>query len=193
MKLSTEQIERLSERIFKVLKLSGHVSLDSGAEENIEDRGVDVIHGVLEEDSRLEERLSRDAERLVQQQRHIAKASGKTIEELVSEVKKRLAKSKHIVLDDGPEKADMLAEKIFKNLWNLEGMDFYSEDYKVQNCIARAVYRFRIEDDRIVEVVEKIVSRKTEDEPYSKKWCQLYDKYLHEAQEKLAAQMEQSP
>jgi hypothetical protein len=179
MKLSTEQLERLSERIFKVLKTSGHISLDVEMDERIEERVVDTILSVLEEDSRTEDRLSREAERLVQQQSHIAKSSGKTMEELVDEVKNRL------------ERADTLAEKILRALWKLDGVDFFSEDFKIQNCMARAVYRFRMEDDKIIETVEKIVNKKTTDEPYSSAWCQLFDKYANEVKQRLALKLQQ--
>ena len=142
---------------------------------------------VLEDDSKTEDRLSREAERLVQQQSHIAKASGKSVEELVNEVKSRLAKSKRVTLGDGPDRADTLAEKVFKAVWKVEGIDFFSEDQKVQNCIARAIHRFRIDDDRVIDAVEKLVSRKVTDEPYTAHWCIAYDKYLNEVRAKIAA------
>ena len=112
MRLSTEQLERLSERVFKVLKASGHVGFDYTADEAVEDRVIDSIMDVLEEDSKTEDRLSREAERLVQQQSHIAKASGKSLDDLVDEVKSRLAKAKRVTLCDGPDRADTLAEKM---------------------------------------------------------------------------------
>ena len=187
MKLSTDQLERLAERVFKVLKASGHLEFDVIADERIEDRSLDTIMTVLEDDTRMEDRLSREAERLVQQQSHIAKASGKSVEELVDEVKSRLAKSKRVILGDGPERADSLAEKVAKAVWKIEGVDFFSDDQKVQNCIARAIYRFRVEDDRIVESVEKVVSLKSSEEPYTLAWCIAYDKYYQELKSRLTA------
>lgn len=180
MKLSTDQLERLAERVYKVLCSSGHVAFDLKSDEKIHERVLDTIASVLEDDARQEDRLSREAERLVQSQSHIAKASGKPVDELVEEVKLRLAKSKRVLLGDGPERADEIAEKVFKALWRIEGIDFFSEDYKVRNCIARAIYRFRVEDDRIVESVERLLTRKVKDEPYSPTWCQAYDKYFNE-------------
>jgi hypothetical protein len=179
MKLSSEQIERLSERVFKVLKASGHIELDM-TDERVEEKVMEQIANMLEDDSRMEDRLSREAERLVQQQNQIAKSSGKSFEHLVNEVKARLAKSKRVVLGDTPERADSLAEKMTKSLWKMDGVDFFSEDFKVQNCIARAIYRFRLEDDRIIDAVEKITNKKCEEEPYSHSWCLAFDKYLNE-------------
>lgn len=187
MKLSTDQIERLSERVFKVLKSSGHVAFDYQTDERVEERVVETIANVLEEDSKMEDRLSREAERLVQQQADIAKASGKSFEDLVTEVKTRLAKSKKILLGDGPDKADSLGEKVYKAIWKVDGIDFFSEDQKIENCLARAIHRFRVEDDRVVESIEKIVNRKSEDEPYSPKWCVLFDRYSSEVRARIAA------
>lgn len=187
MKLSSDQIERLSERVFKVLKGSGHVSFDYAVDERIEEHVVETIANALEDDSRMEDRLSREAERLVQNQAQIAKESGKSFEGLVEEVKIRLAKSKKILLGDGPEKADALGEKVFKAIWKVDGIDFFSEDQKVENCLARAIYRFRVEDDRIVESIERMVSRKSEEEPYSPKWCVIYDRFFTEVRARIAA------
>jgi len=187
MRLSTEQLERLSERIFKVLKASGHVGFDYTADEAVEDRVIDSIMDVLEEDSKTEDRLSREAERLVQQQSHIAKASGKSLDDLVDEVKSRLAKAKRVTLGDGPDRADTLAEKVFKAIWTVDGIDFFSEDLKVQNCIARAIYRFRHDDERMIDAVERLADRKTTEERYSAPWCVAYDRYLSEVKQKIAA------
>ncbi len=187
MRLSTEQLERLSDRVFRVLKASGHIGLDYIVDERVEERMLDTIMNILEDDSKTEDRLSREADRLVQQQIHIAKASGKTHEELVDEVKSRLAKSKRVTLGDGPDRADELAEKVFKAICRVDAFDFFSEEHKVQNCIARAINRFRIEDDRIVDAVEKLVSRKVTDEPYTGPWCLAYDKYFSEVKLKIAA------
>ena len=192
MKLSTDQVEHLADRVFRVLKASGHVELDYSTDEKIEDKVQDTILGVLEDDAKTEDRLSREAERLVQQQSHIAKSSGKSIDELVTEVKARLAKAKRVMLGDGPDRADDIAEKVFKSIWKIDGLDFYSDDQKVQNCIARAIYRFRVEDDRIVDSVERLVSRKTEEEPYSPGWCLAYDKFFHEVKLKQAAAISQA-
>lgn len=186
MRLSTEQLERLSERVFRVLKASGHVGFDYSADERAEEKVLDTIMNVLEDDAKTEDRLSREAERLVQQQSHIAKASGRSLEDLVDEVKSRLAKSKRVTLGDGPDRADMLAEKVFKAVWKVEGIDFFSEDNKCTNCIARAINRFRMEDDRIVDAVEKVLSRKTTEEPYTAPWCLAYDKYFSELKQKMA-------
>ena len=187
MKLSSDQIERLSERVFKVLKGSGHAGFDYETEERIEERVVETIANVLEEDSKMEDRLNREAERLVQQQADIAKSSGKSFEDLVAEVKIRLAKSKKILLGDGPDKADSLGEKVYKALWKVDGIDFFSDDHKVENCLARAIHRFRVEDDRVVESIEKIVSRKSTEEPYSAKWCVIFDRYAAEVKARIAA------
>ena len=189
MKLSTEQLARLSERVFKVLKASGHISLDASADEKIEERTTETILNVLEDDARTEDKLLREAERLVEGQSHIAKSSGKTMEDLVEEVKIRLAKSKNIVLGDGPERADTLAEKVLKALWKLDGLDFFVEDMKIQNCIARALYRFRMEDDRVVDTVEKIVNKKSGEPVYSPAWCQAFDRCCSEVKKKLAERM----
>lgn len=188
MRLSSEQLERLSERVFKVLKNSGHVEMDASVDERIEDKVTDQITNILEDDSRMEDRLSREAERLVQQQNHIAKSSGKSFENLVEEVKDRLAKSKRVILGDSPDRADALAEKIVKAIWKIDGVDFFSEDFKVQNCIARSIHRFRIEDDRIIEAVEKIVNKKSGEEPYSHHWCIAFDKYYLDVQARIANQ-----
>lgn len=186
MKLSSEQLERLAERIFKVLKQSEHVGFDFAVDERVEDRVIDAIVSTLEDDSKMEDRLSREAERLVHQQSHIAKASGRSLDDLVEEVKNRLARSKRVVLGDGPDRADTVGEKVFKNIWKIEGIDFFSEDQKVQNCIARSIYRFRLEDDRFIEALEKLTSKKTEAEPYSAAWCAVYDKNLNELRTKLS-------
>ncbi len=187
MRLSTEQLERLSERVFKVLKASGHVGFDYTADETVEDRVLDAIMDVLEEDAKTEDRLSREAERLVQQQSHIAKASGKSLDDLVEEVKSRLAKAKRVTLGDGPDRADTLAEKVFKAVWNVEGIDFFSEDTKVQNCIARAIHRFRHDDERMIDAVERLADRKTNEERYTASWCLAFDRYLSEVKQKIAA------
>lgn len=188
MKLSSEQLERLAERVFKVLKCSGHIDLDYDTEERIEEKVIDQITSVLEDDSRTEDRLSREAERLVSSQSQIAKSSGKSYESLVEEVKLRLAKSKRVILGDSPERSDLLAEKVLKAIWKIDGVDFYSEDMKVQNCIARAIHRFRVEDDRIVEAVEKIVNKKSGEESYSHAWCIAFDKYYNEVRQRIANQ-----
>jgi hypothetical protein len=189
MRLSTEQLERLSERVFKVLKGSGHVGFDYQADERVEERVLDGIMSVLEDDTKTEDRLSREAERLVQQQQHIAKASGKSLEDLVTEVKDRLAKAKRVTLGDGPERSDLLAEKVFRSIWKVDGIDFFAEDQKVTNCIARAIHRFRHDDDRLLDAVEKIVTRRAgeEMEAYSPSWCIAYDKTFAEVKVKLAA------
>jgi hypothetical protein len=188
MKLSSEQLERLAERVFKVLKCSGHIELDYDTEERIEEKVIEQITNVLEDDSRTEDRLSREAERLVQQQSQIAKSSGKSYESLVDEVKIRLAKSKRVILGDDPERADSLAEKVVKAIWKIDSLDFFSDDMKVQNCIARAIHRFRLEDDRIIEAVEKIVNKKSGEEPYSHAWCIAYDKCYNEVRQRIANQ-----
>lgn len=188
MKLSSEQLERLSERVFNVIKNSGHIELDASIDERVEDKVIDLINNILEDDSRTEDRLSREAERLVQQQNQIAKSSGKSFENLVEEVKTRLAKSKRVILGDVPERADDLAEKMTKALWKVDGVDFFSEDYKVQNCLARAIHRFRIEDDRIIEAVEKIVNKKSGEEPYTHAWCLAFDKCYLEVRQRIASQ-----
>ena len=188
MRLSSEQLDRLGERIFKVLKGSGHVGLDTETDERAEERVLDAIVSVLEDDARTEDRLSREAERLVQQQQHIAKASGKSLEDLVDEVKSRLAKAKRVTLGDGPDRSDMLAENVFKVIWKVEGIDFFSEDRKVTNCIARAIHRFRHDDDRLIDAVEKVVTKRNpEAEPYSAGWCLSYDKTFAEVRLKLDA------
>lgn len=186
MKLSSDQIERLAERVFKVLKASGHVGFDYTADERVEERVLETIINALEDDARTEDRLSREAERLVQQQQDIAKASGKTYEELVDEVKTRLAKSKRVLLGDGPEKSDSLGEKVFKAIWKVEGIDFFADDQKMENCIARAIHRFRLEDDRVVESIERLLSRKVTEEAFSPKWCIAFDRYLSEVKARLA-------
>ena len=189
MRLSTEQLERLSERVFKVLKSSGHVGFDYSADERVEERVLDGVMSVLEDDTKTEDRLSREAERLVQQQQHIAKASGKSLEDLVTEVKERLAKAKRVTLGDGPDRSDLLAEKVFRTIWKVDGIDFFAEDQKVINCIARAIHRFRHDDDRLIDAVEKIVSRRAVEgtEAYSPSWCIAYDKTFTEVKVKLAA------
>jgi hypothetical protein len=192
MKLSSEQLERLSERVFKVLKNSGYIGLDIQADERIEEKVCDAMLSVLEDDMRMEDKLAKEAERLVQQQSQIARSSGKTFEELVEEVKTRLAKSKRMVLGDGPDRADTLAEKVLRVIWKLEAVDFFAEDSKVQNCIARAIYRFRMEDDRVVDAVEKVVNKRTKEEPYSAMWCLAYDKCFGELKQKIAAQIDKS-
>jgi hypothetical protein len=188
MRLSTEQLERLTERIFKVLKSSEHVGFDYSSDDRVEERVMDAIMSVLEDDTKTEDRLSREAERLVQQQQHIAKNSGKSLEDLVQEVKERLAKAKRVTLGDGPERSDLLAEKVFRAVWKIDGIDFFSEDQKVINCIARAVHRFRHDDDRLIDAVEKIATRRAvEAEAYSPAWCLAYDKAFTEVRNKLAA------
>ncbi|MBM3381157.1 MAG: DUF507 family protein [Betaproteobacteria bacterium] len=187
MRLSTEQLQRLSERVFKVLKASGHVGFDYSTDETVEDRVFESIMDVLEDDAKTEDRLSREAERLVQQQSHIAKASGKSLDDLVDEVKSRLAKAKRVTLGDGPDRADTLAEKVFKAIWNVEGIDFFSDDNKVQNCIARSIHRFRHDDERMIDAVERLADRKTNEERYTAPWCLAYDRYLSEVKQKLAA------
>jgi len=187
MRLSTEQLQRLSERVFKVLKASGHVGFDYSTDETVEDRVFESIMDVLEDDAKTEDRLSREAERLVQQQSHIAKASGKSLDDLVDEVKSRLAKAKRVTLGDGPDRADTLAEKVFKAIWNVEGIDFFSDDNKVQNCIARSIHRFRHDDERMIAPVERLADRKTNEERYTAPWCLAYDRYLSEVKQKLAA------
>ena len=57
MRLSTEQLERLTERVFKVLKSSGHVGFDYQADERVEERVLDAIMSVLEDDTKTEDRL----------------------------------------------------------------------------------------------------------------------------------------
>jgi hypothetical protein len=188
MRLSSEQIGSLAERVFNVLKQSGHMSLDTGVDPQIEDNTLNLIINVIEEDSRAEDRLSREAERLVQEQSRIAESSGKTFEQLVDEVKLRLAKSKKLILGDAPEKADNLGEKIFQALWKVDGIDFYSDDERVQNCIARAVFRFRTEDDRVLQALEKLTAKKTEAPAYSPEWCRTFDKYQKEIKARLTAQ-----
>ena len=188
MKLSTEQIERLSDRIFRVLKASGHIGLDYTVDERAEDHAVEAIVNILDDDIKMEDRLSREADRLVSQQNQIAKSSGRSHEDLVNEVKMRLAKSKRVTLGEGPDRSDELAEKVFKSLCRIDAFDFFSEEQKVQNCIARAIHRFRIEDDRIVDAVEKVVGRRTTEEPYTAAWCLAYDKCFTEVKIKLASQ-----
>ncbi|KAB8029112.1 DUF507 family protein [Fluviispira multicolorata] len=188
MKLSSEQLERLAERVFKVLKGSGHIELDYDTEERIEEKVIEQISNVLEDDSRTEDRLSREAERLVSAQSQIAKSSGKSFESLVEEVKVRLARSKRVILGDEPERADSLAEKVLKAIWKIDGIDFFSEDMKVQNCIARAIHRFRVEDDRIIEAVEKIVNKKSGEESYSHAWCIAFDRCYNEVRQRIANQ-----
>jgi hypothetical protein len=185
MRLSTEQLERLAERIFKVLKASEHVGFDYTADERVEERVLDAIITTLEDDAKMEDRLSREAERLVNMQSHIAKASGRSMEDLVDEVKSRLARSKKVVLGDGPDRADTLAEKIYRNVWKVEGIDFFSDDRKVQSCIGRSIFRFRHEDDRLIEALEKLTTRKCEAEAYTQLWCQSFDRHLSELKSKL--------
>ncbi len=192
MKLSSEQLERLAERVFKVLKVSGYVELDYQTEDRIEEKVIEQMINVLEDDSRTEDRLSREAERLVQQQSQIAKSSGKSYENLVEEVKSRLAKSKRVILGDTPERSDSLAEKILKAIWKIEAIDFFSEDLKIRNCIARAIHRFRIEDDRIIEAVEKIVNKKSGQEPYTHAWCVAFDRCYSEVRQRIAANQKSS-
>lgn len=191
MKLSSEQIERLSDRVYQVLNLSGYVDFDNQVDERIEEKTADVINDVISEDSRTEDRLAREAERLVNHQSQIAKSSGKTFEALVEEVKVRLAKSKNFILGEAPERADFLAEKIFKQLWKMDGLDFFADDFKVINCIARAIHRFRIEDDRILEAAEKLTSKKTEEAPYSHAWCLVFDRQYADILKKIANQRDQ--
>jgi hypothetical protein len=188
MKLSSHQLERLADRVFRVLKLSGYLELDPSVDERVEERALDCILGVLEDDARTEDRLSREAERLVEQQKQIVSQSERPREELIQEVKARLARSKRVLLDDGPDRADAIAEKVLRALWRVDGVDFFAEDVKVRNCIGKAIYRFRLEDDRIVDAVERLVSRKTQDEAYSPKWCQVFDRYIGEARDRILAQ-----
>jgi hypothetical protein len=185
MRLSTEQLERLAERIFKVLKLSEHVSFDYSVDERVEDRVVEAIMTTLEDDAKMEDRLSREAERLVNMQGQIARSSGRSMDELVDEVKARLARSKKVVLGDGPDRADTLAEKVYRNIWKVEGIDFFSDDRKIFSCLGKSIFRFRHEDDRLIEALEKLTSRKTEAEPYSQAWCQIYDRHMSELKTKL--------
>lgn len=189
IKLSTEQLERLAGRVFQVLKQSEYVSFDYQTDDRVEDKVMNVILDVLVADSNMEDRLVREAERLVQQQNQIARSSGKSFDDLVEEVKARLAKSKHMVLDDTSERSDALAEKMTNALWKIESVDFFVDNFKVQNCIARAIYRFRMNDDLILEAVEKITSKKSPHaEPYSHEWCVAFDKNYHELLDRIAQQ-----
>jgi hypothetical protein len=189
IKLSTEQLERLSGRVFQVLKQSGYVSFDYQTDERVEEKVMNVILDVLVADSNMEDRLVREAERLVQQQNQIAKASGKSFDDLVDEVKTRLAKSKHMILDDTSERSDALAEKMTNALWKIDSVDFFVDNFKVQNCIARAIHRFRLNDDLILEAVEKITSKKSPDiEPYTHEWCISFDKNYNELLDRIAQQ-----
>lgn len=189
IKLSTEQLERLAGRVFQVLKQSEYVSFDYQTDDRVEDKVMNVILDVLVADSNMEDRLVREAERLVQQQNQIAKSSGKSFDDLVEEVKARLAKSKHMVLDDTSERSDALAEKMTNALWKIDSVDFFVDNFKVQNCIARAIYRFRMNDDLILEAVEKITSKKSPHaEPYSHEWCVAFDKNYHELLDRIAQQ-----
>ncbi len=190
MKLSSNQLERIADRILRVLKLSGYVELDASIDERVDERVVDAILNVLEDDSRTEDRLSREAERLVDQQKDVVSKSDRPREELVQEVKARLAKSKRVMLDEGPERADLIAEKMLKALWRVEALEFFGEDRKIQNCLAHAIYRFRMEDDRIVDAIERLVSRKVQEEAYSPKWCQMYDRYFAEARLRMEQKRE---
>ncbi len=185
MRLSTEQLERLSERVTKVLLASGHAALDTPEDGATEARLVEVVMNVLEDDAKTEDRLSREAERLVSQARQLPRASG--MADLVNEVKLRLAKAKRITLGDGPERADDLAEKVFRAIWQLDGIDFFSDDRRVRNCIGHAIYRFRMEDEKIVEAVEKLATKRAKEDPYTAAWCAVYDKVLGEVRQKLAA------
>lgn len=193
MKLSSNQLERVAERVFNVLSASGYIQIDTASDERAEERVRDAIYSSLEDDSRAEDRLAREAERLVDQQREIASVSSRPREELVQEVKARLAKSKRISLDDGPERADLIAEKMFRTLWKVDALEFFADDAKVQNCLARAVYRFRVEDDRIVDAISRLVARKVTEEPFSPKWCQVYDRYFAEARTRLAQKGAEAP
>ncbi len=193
MKLSSNQLERVAERVFLVLNASGYIQVDTSVDERAEERVRDAIFNSLEDDSRAEDRLAREAERLVDQQREIASLSSRPREELVEEVKARLAKAKRVSLDDGPERADLIAEKMFRSLWRLDSLEFFAEDSKVQNCLARAIYRFRVEDDRIVDAIFRLVARKSTDEPYTPKWCQSYDRYFAEARTRLAQKSSEAP
>ncbi len=186
IKLSTEQLERLAERVFEVLKNSEYVSLDTQSDERVEDKVLSTILDVLADDSRAEERLSRDAERLVLQQSQIAKASGKSFDSLVDEVKSRLSKSKKVILGDVPERSDALAEKMVHVIWKLESVDFFVENFKVQNCMARAIHRFRHNDDRLLDAVEKMTFAKSTHTPYSHAWCLAFDKNFHEVLDRIA-------
>jgi hypothetical protein len=188
MKLSSEQLERLAERVFQVLQSSGHMGFDNDVDVvAVSEKCVQVIHGVFEDDSKMEDRLSREAERLVQQQHQVAKESSKPLDELVSEVKVRLARSKKVDLGDGPERADSLAEKVLRGVWRVDGIDFFSEDHKIRNCIARAIYRFRMEDERVLDAVEKITQKRTTAAKYSHEWCIMFDKCFNEVKSKIAA------
>ena len=193
MRLSSEQLERLSERIFSVLKASGYVDFLYDEEPDLDERVVLEILKVLEDDSRMEDRLSREAERLVQQQGSIARSSTKSVEQLVEEVKLRLAKSKKVIIDDGPERADTVAELIFKKLWTIDALDFFEADRKVINSIAHAVYRFRNEDDRILDAVETLVNKKLPDAtPYSKEWCIAFERYHSQVLKKIESKRAES-
>lgn len=185
MRLSGTQLERLAERVYLTLRESGHIEVDSSTDERAEDRVQDAILTVLEDDSRTEDRLSREAERLVGQQDQIARHSSKPLPQLVEEVKIRLAKSKRVLIDDGPERADAIAEKAVKALWKVECIDFFVNDRKLQNCIARAIYRFRHEDDRLLDAVERLVNKKTTAEPYSHEWSVLFDRYFQGVRTRL--------
>jgi len=186
IKLSTEQLERLAERVFQVLKNSEYISFDVQTDERIEDKVLAAILDVLASDSRTEEKLSREAERLVQQQSHIAKASGKSFDSLVDEVKSRLSKSKRVILGDVPERSDALAEKMTEVIWKLDGIDFFVENFKIQNCLARAIHRFRLHDDRLLEAVEKMTTKKTSHSEYSHSWCIAFDKNYQEVLKRIA-------
>lgn len=189
IKLSIEQLERLAGRVFQVLKHADYVSFDYKTDDRVEDKVMNVILDVLVADSNMEDRLIREAERLVQQQNQIAKASGKSFDDLVEEVKSRLAKSKNVILDDTSDRSDALAEKITNALWKIDSVDFFVDNFKVQNCIARAIHRFRINDDLILEAVEKMTSKRCPDvEPYTHEWCIAFDKNYHELLDRIAQQ-----
>ena len=181
MKLSIEQLERLANRIFRVIKASQHIVLDEKNDPLVHENIKNTILSDLEDDYHTEERLTRSAERLVQEQQAILKDSKFSPEELVNQVKARLAKSKEIILGDGPERSDSLAEKITASLWKIDSVDFASSHQKVQNCIARAIHRFRKQDDRVLNAVEKFVSERSPEIPeYSHEWCILFDRYFKE-------------
>jgi hypothetical protein len=189
VRLSKEQIEKLSERIFLVVYHSGYIVVfpdEAPSYQKLKDDIFKVVESHFKEQQSFFVLAFREL-------RENAVDHDESFWSKQVELAEKIARSKGQTTLDTPEVFDLLGEKIQKRLWNLDVVDLLVSEKRVANLVAKGLKRFQRQNDQINELIEQMVSNThPEVQPYSREWClafdEVFDRLEKQAKDKLEAE-----
>ncbi len=177
MNITFSQIPRLGEKIYKDLLKAEYIVV----EENADDVVVNLIMNILHQDLKLEERITREAKKMLEAQRRLADESDETDAQLLQDIKNNIARNREVVITSGKERAEVQTNKIIKALWKVDELDFYVDDKTLRKSIFGSIQLFIAEEDGILAQAHAFIKKHYANlEPYSDEWYVMFDKALME-------------